>query len=183
MVKIKIMKPGAAVVVDYDEMKAEEVFKDITAKLLGIDGKEKPEKACGAGPVKSPKTKENKTIPPLVKAPEIAPAQTEAEDAGSSGHKNSDAHSGFLYIKCAHCGAERAYCQKAPSEYSICKRCGSRTYFTEPLKQILVSCECGQRSRYLTNMTDDMFDIQCIDCGSPVAVKYNQKTKCYETIR
>lgn len=176
MVKIKIMKPGAAVAVDYDEMKAEEVFKDITAKLLGID------KAGGAVLLKSAKAEEHKTSSP-VKAIGVALAQTEAEDAGSSGHKNSDAHSGFLYIKCEYCGTERAYCQKAPSEYSICKRCGSRTYFTEPLKQILVSCECGQRSRYLTNMTDDMFDIQCIDCGSPVAVKYNQKTKCYETIR
>lgn len=176
MVKIKIMKPGAAVTVDYDEMEAEEVFKDITAKLLGIN------KAGGAVLLKSAKTEEHKTSSP-VKAIGVAMAQTEAEDTGSLDHKSSDAHSGFLYIKCVHCGAERAYCQKAPSEYSICKRCGSRTYFTEPLKQILVSCECGQRSRYLTNMTDDMFDIQCIDCGSPIAVKYNQKTKRYETIR
>lgn len=175
MVKIKIMKPGAAVAVDCDEMKAEEVFKDITAKLLGID------KAGGAVLLKSAKAEEHKTSSP-VKAIGVAPAQTAAED-GLSDHKNSDAHSGFLYIKCEHCKAERAYCQKIPSEYSICKRCGSRTYFTVLLKQILVSCECGQRSRYLTNMTDDMFDIQCIDCGSPVAVKYNQKTKCYETIR
>ena len=147
-----------------------------------------PEETLDPTPEETPKPTLKPTSKPASEhsvrpEPEIAPAQTEAEDAGSSGHKNSDAHSGFLYIKCEHCGSERAYCQKAPSEYSICKRCGSRTYFTEPLKQILVSCECGQRSRYLTNMTDDMFDIQCIDCGSPVAVKYNQKTKCYETIR
>lgn len=125
---------------------------------------------------------EHKTMH-LVKTPEIAPEQVVAEDSENSYLGERHLHSGFLYIKCGHCGSECAYCQKQPSEYSICKKCGSRTYFTEPLKQILVSCECGQRSRYLTNMTDDMFDIQCIDCGSPVAVKYNQKTKCYETIR
>lgn len=44
---VKIMKPGAAVTVDYDEMEAEEVFKDITAKLLGIN------KAGGAVLLKS----------------------------------------------------------------------------------------------------------------------------------
>lgn len=32
MVKIKIMKQGAAVAVDYDETEAEEIFKDFTAK-------------------------------------------------------------------------------------------------------------------------------------------------------
>lgn len=180
--KIKTMKPGAAVTVECEEMEAEEMFKDFTAKMLGIertekDGRDRKQLA----PVSTPQA--HKTVPSLVKTPEIAPAQAAAEGAGSSDHKNSDAHSGFLYIKCEQCGAERAYCQKAPSEYSICKRCGSRTYFTESLKQILLSCECGQKSRYLTNMTDEMFDINCINCGSPVAVKYNQKSKRYETIR
>lgn len=179
--KIKIMKPGAAVTAEYEEAEAEEMFRDITAKMLGIE--RKSEKAGGAVPLKSAKPEENKTVSSPVKTMGVAPAQVAAEDPGSSDHKSSGLHSGFLYIKCGHCGAERAYCQKTRSEYSICKKCGSRTYFTEPLKQILITCECGQRSRYLTNMTEEMFDIQCIECGSPVAVKYNQKTKRYETIR
>lgn len=176
--KIKIIKPGAAVTVECEGTEAEEMFKDIAARMLGIDGK--PEKAEKVVQEKTPKMEEHRHV---IKAVEVAPVQMAAEDVKAQDPVSGDRHSGFMYIKCERCGSERAYCQKAPSEYSICKRCGSRTYFTEPLKQILVGCECGQRSRYLTNMTEDMFDIQCIDCGSPVAVKYNQKTKRYETIR
>ncbi len=171
--KIKIMKPGATVTVDYEEGEAEEMFKNITLKMLGIDNKKKLEKVGGKIP-------SNLSV---AKEPEVVPVQTAAEDTDISTLGRGDRHSGFLYIKCEHCGSERAYCQKTQSEYSICTKCGSRTYFTEPLRQILVNCECGQKSRYLTNMTCDMFDIQCINCGYPVAVKYNQNSKRYETIR
>lgn len=34
-----------------------------------------------------------------------------------------------------------------------------------------------------TNETAEMFDLNCLDCGQPVAMKYNVKKKRYETIR
>lgn len=168
MVKIKITKPGNTVAVDFEEAEAEEMFKGIAATLLGMDMRDQAEKAI----------------------PEVAPAQVAAEDrpvpvpaAEEPEKKETCRHSGFLYIKCENCGSERAYCVKQPSEYSICTKCGSRTYFTEPLKPLFTICECGKKSRYLTNMTDEMFDINCINCKAPVAVQYNQKRKCYEPIR
>ena len=35
----------------------------------------------------------------------------------------------------------------------------------------------------MTNMTDTAFDINCLDCGAPVAVQWNEKKGLYETIR
>lgn len=184
MVKIKIARPGAAVAVDYEEAEAEELFKDLTAKLLGIKRSDAQSVSREyPAPITTSQVAENKAAPSPAKVSKIAPAQKAAENVGLSDHKNSGPHSGFLYIKCGHCGSERAYCQKAPTKYSVCTKCGSRTYFADSLKQIFVSCECGQKSRYLTNMSDDMFDIQCVNCKAPVAVKYNQKMNCYETIR
>lgn len=179
--KIKIMKPGAAVTMEFEEMEAEEMFKDIAARMIGIE--RRSGEVEGTVPAKSPRPEEYKITSSPIKITGIAPAQTAAEEVKAPDPGQGDRHSGFLYIKCEHCGNERAYCQKAPSGYSICTKCGSRTYFTDPLKQILVSCECGQRSRYLTNMTADMFDINCVNCKAPVAVKYNHKRGRYETIR
>lgn len=64
-----------------------------------------------------------------------------------------------------------------------CEKCGCKEPFKEPLKQVWVYCECGNRSKYLTNRTEEMFDISCINCGTPVAVKYNEKKGIYETIK
>lgn len=179
MIKIKIMKPGSTVVVDYEEAEADKMFKGIAATLLGLNGKTPGEE----------RKREGREHP----VPENAPAQVAAEDRPApvqmKAHvkeperKEKHLHGGFLYIKCEHCGNERAYCQKQSSEYSICTKCGSRTYFGETLRQLYLTCECGQKSRYHTNMTEEMFDINCISCGSPVAVKYNQKRNCYETIK
>lgn len=168
MVKIKITKPGNTVAVDFEEAEAEEMFKGIAATLLGMKALEDQGRK--------------------VSLPENAPAQVTAEDRlveveETVEEKEMHRHSGFLYIKCENCGSERAYCSRQSSDYSICTKCGNRTHFTEPLKPLLLVCECGQKSRYLTNMTDEVFDINCINCKAPVAVQYNQKRKCYEPIR
>lgn len=64
-----------------------------------------------------------------------------------------------------------------------CEKCGHKEPFKEPLKLAWVHCECGRMSKYLTNRTEEMFDINCINCGTPVAVKYNAKKGIYETIK
>ncbi len=55
--------------------------------------------------------------------------------------------------------------------------------FEEELKPLYVNCECGKSYRYMTNMKEQMFDIECLNCGNPVAVKRNEKKQEYETIR
>lgn len=102
-----------------------------------------------------------------------------AEKAESPG----DGYKGFLYIKCPSCGAVRGQCSKKGMHRIHCDNCGCNEPFTEPLTPMFVNCECGARFRYMTNMKEDMFDITCINCGSPVPIKYNGKKMIYQTIK
>lgn len=92
-------------------------------------------------------------------------------------------YTGFLHIKCPECGNTVSFCTKTGVTGVSCEKCGHKEPFKEPLKQAWVNCECGRRSKYLTNRTEEIFDIECINCGTPVAVKYNAKKGIYETIK
>lgn len=93
------------------------------------------------------------------------------------------AYKGFLYIQCRKCGEVHAFCVREGINNSICPRCGARTFFSEPLKVMRLYCECGLYTRYVTNLKEEMFDARCINCGSPVAVKFNHRKNRYETIK
>lgn len=96
---------------------------------------------------------------------------------------NCHTYKGFLYIKCEKCGEIHAFCSRLHMDNSICRKCGGKTYFHEPLKPLYINCECGQKSRYMTNLKEDLFDIPCIECKAPVAVTYNQRKKIYMSIK
>ena len=91
-------------------------------------------------------------------------------------------YSGFLYIKCPGCGEARAFCSKYELTFYKCPDCGTKTPL-DNMTPLYINCECGGRSRYLTNEDEFAFDVNCIECGSPVAVKYNRRKKIYETIQ
>lgn len=103
---------------------------------------------------------------------------TEPEPIG----KENDGYSGFLHIKCQHCGKEKTYCSKHGIKYHECKNCGERTELKD-LVRLYTNCECGKKAAYWTNMTEKAFDVRCVDCGQPVAVMYNKKKNLYETIQ
>lgn len=90
---------------------------------------------------------------------------------------------GFLYIKCPQCGYEKGQCSRNGMNSIHCDKCGCNDEFSEPLVPMYVNCECGEEFRYMTNMNADVFDMTCINCGSPVPMKYNEKKNFYETIR
>ncbi|MFT9055116.1 MAG: hypothetical protein ABF449_00635 [Ethanoligenens sp.] len=92
-------------------------------------------------------------------------------------------YTGFLYIKCAHCGEEKGFCAKTPMRHFYCEKCGEFTEFAEKLKPLHVNCECGRYFKYLTNKTDAIFDMKCIECGNLVPVEYNRAKDIYETIQ
>lgn len=89
---------------------------------------------------------------------------------------------GFLYLKCASCGEVRGFSAKVGISSYHCQNCKSDTDLSSGLIPMFVSCECGRRFKYLTNFTDPMFDIPCLNCESPVAITYNAKAGVYETI-
>lgn len=91
-------------------------------------------------------------------------------------------YKGFMYIKCEHCGKEKGFMSRNPISRYYCE-CGECTEFTEELRRMYVNCECGQQSFYYTNKTEEMFDVECLECGNLVPIKYNDKKKIYETIR
>lgn len=88
---------------------------------------------------------------------------TEPEPIG----KENDGYSGFLHIKCQHCGKEKTYCSKHGIKYHECKNCGERTELKD-LVRLYTNCECGRKAAYWTNMTEKAFDVRCVDCGSNV---------------
>ena len=91
-------------------------------------------------------------------------------------------YAGFLHIRCEHCGKTKTFCTKHQLSYYGCKECGKKTDLKD-LKQAFINCECGGTARYFTNETAELIELNCINCGMPVALKYNAKKKLYETIR
>ena len=59
--------------------------------------------------------------------------------------------------------------------------CGGVTELGK-LVPLTALCECGKRWRYLTNLTQDSYELNCIHCGSPIPVFFNDKKGKYETI-
>jgi len=90
---------------------------------------------------------------------------------------------GFVHIECEHCGEIISTCLKHGQRYFECKKCGQPTKMTtDNMRKVDLRCQCGNVSYYHTNRIDGMFEIDCINCGTPVAVEWNRKKKGYVTI-
>lgn len=188
--KVRVSMPEASIAIDFEEGKALEVFGKLNEVLLAMKKKGKmtvPEEA--AAPAKATVNSEMKSLPKpeyaVLAKPEFNP-MTDAELKELDEKLPSlDApkYKGFMHIKCPKCGKIKDFYMKKESDHYHCDDCGARTEFVKPLVPLWVHCECGRRFRYLTNMTDPMFDINCLDCGTPVAVKWNENKQIYETIK
>ncbi len=139
------------------------LFTQIMRVIFGI----KADDAIAINPVKQAP----EVIPePVVKVPQEAAAKV-------PGYK------GFMLMKCEHCGKVRGYCAKDEQNKYICISCKKATAFKDDIKRLYMNCKCGTISVYWTNITDNVTEIDCIECGAPVAVKYNDKKNVYETLR
>lgn len=93
-------------------------------------------------------------------------------------------YSGFLIVKCKHCGKFKAFCSKEKMNKYICSECNTVTEFTEPFRKLYLNCKCGRQFFYLTNIKENnMFEINCLSCGAPAPIKYNSKKNIYETLK
>ena len=88
---------------------------------------------------------------------------------------------GGLLIKCDKCGKIKGFCAKESTTEFWCT-CGEKSELPERLTQAILRCECGSIWKYRTNATDDVIEYNCISCGVPVDMQYNQKRNRYETI-
>lgn len=89
-------------------------------------------------------------------------------------------YKGFLLIKCKHCGKVKGFCAKTPITEYTCE-CGGKTELHN-LKPAFLNCKCGERYKYKTNITDETFDYNCLNCGSPVDLELNSRRNTYATI-
>lgn len=209
--KVRISIPGAVVSMELEDERAVKTFRELAGRLIGTEPagavKIKPPevlqekvKALVDDTIGSCMTTEEST-----NEDELAPAQSDepAEPAEpiESEQPNEPAepteplepaepmphypptrkYKGFLYIQCEKCQEVKGFCPKEPISVNRCK-CGYETELKD-LVPLWVHCECGKRFKYMTNMDEFLFDINCIECGSPVPVKWNKNKRLYETIK
>lgn len=134
----------------------------------------------------SPTEESPKADTPAQQVPQTpAPQNNEERNHASSpppykSSKQGRQYSGFLFIKCSHCGEYRGFYTKSRLTSYHCNKCGSETPL-EDLIPLRAKCECGKEWNYLTNMTEKAFDINCIECGSPISVFYNSRKDNYSS--
>ena len=110
------------------------------------------------------------------------PTRTSRPSSGPAGPATAGkGETGFLLIRCAHCGDVHAFCARQPITVYRCEKCGGHTPLTDmfPLR---VTCECGGRYNYRTNITEKQMDVNCYKCGCPVAVEWSERRGRYEPI-
>lgn len=166
--RIRITAEGRSVTVELEQELAQKVFSDIVLQLLRADG------ILSASEPLEGEIKERLQSPSLNKSVVEKP------------HKKLEglnSYKGFLYVKCPKCGTVRGFCAKEQMDGYHCFECGADMPFTKELVPLHINCQCGGRFKYMTNITDNAFDVNCLECGAPVAVCYNTKKKLYETIR
>lgn len=145
---------------------AEELRRRIHDFVSELKVPEQPEVEAATEPVK---VHSAEAIP----APEPEPSpQREPEQVE---------YGGFLHLKCSGCGATKTFCAKKPMSVYHCYDCGVDTDLTNNMTPVYANCECGKRSRYMTNVTEWGFDLTCVVCGAPVAVEYRPGINQYQT--
>lgn len=138
---------------------------------LPVEDEPEPE----SEPEPEPKTIEQAL--PIVERPvPLQPASLPDRQSGPALYR------GFLYIKCTKCGKAKGFNAKNEVSRYYCNSCGASFELPADLTPLFVNCECGRRFKYMTNITEDLFDIPCLNCGSPVPVQYNPRSNSYETI-
>ena len=106
------------------------------------------------------------------------PSEPEHKEEPSSNEPRK--YRGFLVVKCQHCGHTKGFLARQEISNYKCD-CGGITPLGD-LVPLTALCECRKRWRYMTNLTDDSFEINCIHCGSPIPVFWNDKKHKYETL-
>ena len=172
--KIRISATGRSVSLDIENQEiAEAVFNKLAIMLLGISKEYQDKRKHISTPDK--KRNPEKAAVPMQEEKEVVEDETKEAETYSG--------KGFLYMKCPECGVVKGFKSNKELKGYHCFACGADTLFQEELKELHVRCECGMQFKYLTNRDEPMFDITCINCGNPVAVKWNDKKQVYETIQ
>jgi ribosomal protein S27E len=171
--KLTVSTTGRRFVVELPEEACGEAFRDLVVQLLLKC--RKPAEASACSPEIEPEAESQGTLHTEEK---LLPASDKQKKA-----PGTYSYHGFLYIKCPECGSVRGFNARSAISRYRCKECGAESDLPDNLVYVDMKCECGSTFWYLTNMTDLMFDIPCLNCKTPVTVEYNKKDNAYETVR
>lgn len=107
--------------------------------------------------------------------------ETWSTPAAAGGREEErESYKGFLFIRCEACGKEKGYSSKYPLTFHKCD-CGHRTDLHD-LKPVHLYCKCGSKYKYMTNISDPQFTMNCLSCGAPVDLELNSRGTAYVTI-
>ena len=160
-------------VMDMEEGQARTTFHKLAESLwlIGSRGQKQQEGVAVAPVQESTETvypgQERQEVETVVEAAGIP----EKEGGEPAPNIISAGYGGYLYMKCPACGKTRGFCAKTRLNHYRCE-CGAVTRM-ERMVPLYMKCECGRQARYLTNMTETEFDVDCYDCGAPVTVSWN----------
>lgn len=116
-------------------------------------------------------------------AQKSAEHQGKAMAAGAGEQQDArKSYKGFLLLRCPRCGEVKAFCTKKEMKGYHCFVCGEDMPFLEPLRTAWVRCKCGMHYSYKTNLDNDYIEANCVNCGAPVTMKWNERRKTYETM-
>ena len=180
--KVRVSMPGAYIAIDFEDDKGMSVFQKLSETMMNFYKQEKPKQKVSNISVVQDARERNETVN-MNPADELKQdkIQEVSEEEAAPPLEYSTGFGGFLYIKCPECGKIKGFCAKTRLNNFRCE-CGCVTKLKN-LVPLYMNCECGRNSRYLTNMEEEAFDIECYDCGAPVAVEWNEKKRQYETMR
>ncbi|MDO4649901.1 MAG: hypothetical protein Q4B26_14775 [Eubacteriales bacterium] len=93
--------------------------------------------------------------------------------------RNMEGYKGFLYLKCPNCDKVKGFNARIEIKSHRCS-CGHE-FELKDLKPMYTHCDCGKDFKYFTNMDEDKFSYDCLNCGSRVRMKINTRRTAYVT--
>lgn len=119
---------------------------------------------------------------PIPNKTELAVGDAAQKQKTQRNPNTSDGYSGFLFLRCPHCGHDRGFFTRERLKVSRCKNCGESSDLKK-LVRMEVLCKCGKNISYRTNIADvDTLSINCFACGSPIDLEWNRKRNQFETM-
>ena len=117
------------------------------------------------------------TYPPSAAAV-LAPRKPEGTYSDMTGY------TGFLLIKCEHCGKVKAYHARSATTEHICRDCGETTVLREgKMTTAEFYCpDCGNTWRYKTNIEDAQIQHRCLNCNGQMTARWDPNAKGYVTL-
>ena len=113
---------------------------------------------------------------------DAAKTQQSAEKPKEGVQMQGDEWTGHLFLRCDHCKNEVGFYTKYVLSYNRCKECGGKTYLKEAPRRAFVTCECGRKFRYKTNIDEKQLTVNCHVCGTPVELEKDRSGNAYKTI-